>query len=364
LDRGATKTRDRADDIEHHLFGAADRNDDLIDESTFAFTTVRPGRYQVKAIWDKRAPFSDETNAGPGDYESALSKPIEVTAGGVISNIVLYCTNRVAGGEAYYNSDDALLRKSKETGEVSQFSFVPDKEGRQDLFWRKAKYWIVATNTVASTNFAQLEAIGTTTYGTAPGSDIPHPDCLDLLLVRPSKNVHAPTDVMIFDEHGCVYRNQFNFERKQSIRYTFFQFPRSSKMWRIVGYSAPYYNNTPKYYEVFNYTVTNLVQTAAAELAPKDMPIQIDLGQVKMTVSNVSQDYLEPHIEAKFYEGGQPLMDWFVREAYACDADGNLINPREMCREQKSFRVIGRAGRNEPRITVPFEFVVPRTTRK
>jgi hypothetical protein len=76
----------------------------------FAFTTVVPGAYQLKAVWDKRHPVSDTNNAGPGDYETALSAPFTVTAGVTVTNL-LFCTNRVSGGEAYYRADEILERQ-------------------------------------------------------------------------------------------------------------------------------------------------------------------------------------------------------------------------------------------------------------
>jgi hypothetical protein len=74
----------------------------------FAFTTVLPGTYRLKAVWDKRAPLSDTNSAGPGDYESGMTAPFLVEAGKVFTNAVLNCTNRVKGGETYYSADAAL----------------------------------------------------------------------------------------------------------------------------------------------------------------------------------------------------------------------------------------------------------------
>jgi hypothetical protein len=81
----------------------------------FSFGTVLPGKYQLKVIWDKRRPFTDEQKPGPGDYESALSKPFDVAAGQTISNLVLHCTNRASlpGAENYYAADDLKARLIK-----------------------------------------------------------------------------------------------------------------------------------------------------------------------------------------------------------------------------------------------------------
>lgn len=79
-------------------------------EVPFRYRTVLPGTYRLKAVWDKRPHFTDTQNAGPGDYESELSAPIVITPGGTVSNLVIQCTNRVAGGEAYYAADEFRVK--------------------------------------------------------------------------------------------------------------------------------------------------------------------------------------------------------------------------------------------------------------
>jgi hypothetical protein len=79
----------------------------------FFFGTVLPGKYQLKTIWDKRRPFTDTDKPGPGDYESLLSAPFEVTAGQTISNLIAFCTNRVeTSGTANYYAVDELKVKA------------------------------------------------------------------------------------------------------------------------------------------------------------------------------------------------------------------------------------------------------------
>ena len=64
---------------------------------------VTPGRYWVKAVYDRAAPFCDPAHEneaavcrpGPGDAESAERRVIEVKPGGVIKYGELACTRRV-----------------------------------------------------------------------------------------------------------------------------------------------------------------------------------------------------------------------------------------------------------------------------
>jgi hypothetical protein len=82
---------------------------------------------------------------------------------------------------------------------------------------------------------------------------------------------------------------------------------------------------------------------------------------VKMTVSKVSEAYYEAEIEATFVEGLVPGFTWAIQEAYAVDRHGNFLRPHGMCREEKSFRVVGRARNVQTKSPdVPFEFAVER----
>ena len=82
---------------------------------------------------------------------------------------------------------------------------------------------------------------------------------------------------------------------------------------------------------------------------------------VKMTVSKVSEAYYEPEIEATFVGGFVPGFTWAIQEAYAVDRHGNFLRPTGMCREEKSFRVVGRAQNVQTKsVDTPFEFSVRR----
>jgi hypothetical protein len=68
----------------------------------FAVHGVTPGRYYLKAVWDCSYPntFRYHSISGPpsaGDYENRLAPLIDVTAEGVVSDIVVDCTQRVSG---------------------------------------------------------------------------------------------------------------------------------------------------------------------------------------------------------------------------------------------------------------------------
>ena len=77
----------------------------------FIFSTIPPGEYRLKAVWDKRPPHEAGTKgASPGDYESAETTAFTVTAGAVLTGAVLECTNRVGEAAAFY-AEDATWKK-------------------------------------------------------------------------------------------------------------------------------------------------------------------------------------------------------------------------------------------------------------
>jgi hypothetical protein len=83
------------------------------DAVDFRFLTITPGKYRIKAVWDRRAPFAPmEGRAAPepGDYESTESEPFDVAAGRILTIPPLECTNRISGVATYYTADEARKR--------------------------------------------------------------------------------------------------------------------------------------------------------------------------------------------------------------------------------------------------------------
>jgi hypothetical protein len=79
-----------------------------------------------------------------------------------------------------------------------------------------------------------------------------------------------------------------------------------------------------------------------------------------MRVKAITGHYIEPTIEAEFFEKGQPAKNWRIREAFTSDADGNLINPLEICRAQKTMTILGRVANSDSATSIPFELTIDR----
>jgi len=75
------------------------RDGSLSDLVSFIIYGVTPGRYRLKAVWDKTAPFEkkDEIVCRPrlGDYESATSPVISIRKGSATEGAKIECTKLV-----------------------------------------------------------------------------------------------------------------------------------------------------------------------------------------------------------------------------------------------------------------------------
>jgi hypothetical protein len=63
---------------------------------SFRIDGVTPGKYRLKAVWDKSYPFAGRDQIGvpgQGDYESGEEPSIEVVAGKSVENVTIVCTN-------------------------------------------------------------------------------------------------------------------------------------------------------------------------------------------------------------------------------------------------------------------------------
>ena len=96
-------------------------------------------------------------------------------------------------------------------------------------------------------------------------------------------------------------------------------------------------------------------------MAPLTLPHELDLGPVKMKISKVTGQYSEPQIDATFSEGLTPAFSWAVQESYAVDRHGNYLRPSEVCRNERTFRVVGRVQKFDGASpSARFDFVLPR----
>jgi len=351
-----------------HQSGAATESE-TPDNATFAFTTINPGKYFLKAIWDRRAPLTDLMQAGPGDYESAFVGPFDVKAGGVITNVTLVCTNRASRGEEYYRADEAALQQW-ENGEIT-----PASSYGAESFLAVAAKWILKTNAVTEGRRAWINSIALRKDAPCKPFQSPMPGGLTVYVrERDRAGKNELSQLEIRDAHGCAFKPTLLQDASGLAQFYFPAFPRADATWTLAGLDT---NNQP----LFDYTLTNLVLATARELPANPLPLEIKIGARELRVAEVirgSGEHWEARLDYKIFENGNRDTNWIVMDARFLDRHGNATTPTNFCREEKTVRITGRAlnrwtlrGLNPMSVdvakipaSIPFEFAVPRESIK
>jgi len=357
-------TKEGAKDSAEHLTAmivpaAQSREIEVMQDVWFKFGTVLPGTYRLKAVWDKRAPFANPDTPGPGDYEGVLSTAVVVTAGANISNVVVNCTNRARGGEAYYSADQWLADNWR-SGKIARFTYASDSEGRVDILTRPASDWIFQTNSFDAKAGVEIATIGLRTPKNVPGEELQHGNELVVALRRTthwSRQFLGPPELIVKDEHGCPYPAKA-VRDGDLITYTFWNFPRSAATWRIIAQSQ---KDDGQARRAFDVTVKNLVQTPPQRLPIRPLPAELNLGEVTMKIAFAGLEFRSPSVAATFFVDEKENTDWQITEARVVDVHGNFMGTREMCSAEESVILIGRVGKgSRPTKTLPFAIGVAR----
>ena len=232
----------------------------------FVFNTVTPGPVRLKAIWDKRPRFDDQFKAGPGDYESDWSPPINITAGSSVSNVVLICNKRAeSGGETYYTVDDIRARNWRKQGEAAFLPTPPIPNDMTEIYSAPASQWI--THRLSNVpgrghGLVQIsivrERVATSTY----------PQLLAIFAnAKKSNDIIDPYTLRLYDEtDGAKYIPTHTHTTAQFTYATFPYFPRTAETFRLIAYGKP---NTPSHdhstNSLFDLTLTNLWRSITIE---------------------------------------------------------------------------------------------------
>jgi hypothetical protein len=330
---------------------------DLPDQIRFRFSVVLPGKYFIKAIWDKRSPRQN-IPASPGSYESSWLGPITVVAATDVANLSINCTNRIAGGEPYYTAD-ALATRLWETSCNEALTNFSTRKG-SPAFVSFASPWTIATNKhtlnpcdepAVFCLFESPPAFNTNAFRTPPQ-----------LIIRtraqssPQANRLTAERVLILDEHGCEFKPIETRAREQSHEFVFSAFPRCAATWRLRGYFG---DET-----IFDYTITNHIRTAPISLPSQNIPFDLTLENLRVKVTQVGGYTSNGYVGLTFWEDGQSSTAWWAPEIILTDLHGNFISPEEACREEKFTHVLVRLHRNnaDPEQIRRFEFTTDRIT--
>jgi len=228
--------------IEAPLQGANPNDPDFASEVPFAFRTVMPGKYFIKAVWDKRAPFTDFEKPGAGDYESALTGPVELKAGMELMSIVLACTNRGPEGLEYYKADEQAARLWK-AGELSPANIAPN--GAVQLS-RPIEHWIIKTNRAMPKQLGRLTRVA---VEQRVGRDRPE---LTLYWIK-QKDAQSLSEIDLLDSRGkALSRGDLSYRSECSFR----EIP-TNGIFRVIGKLR---DKNERLSIAFDYTLTNLAR--------------------------------------------------------------------------------------------------------
>ncbi|HUS35282.1 MAG TPA: hypothetical protein VM680_08030 [Verrucomicrobiae bacterium] len=358
--------------LECELPSAMAEQSDLIDEIEYSFTAIRPGKYFLKAVWDKRAPTNDVTAPGPGDYQSKLIGPLQLKAGDMVTNLIVNCTNRVQGAEGYYAADEAAVRSWKVKGELSPASFatrVPFSPFRMtadapvEVFSRRADQWIVKTNQAPARDATTLARVSLGTTEVWPNRNRDRePNLVPALKFYFSETLGRRTfgqlNLKIVDEHGCEFESQSQMGWYESSAASFPRYPRTSKTFRLIATDG----STEK--ALWDLTLTNLVARNNMGSKGERLPVSKDFGPVNVTISRLRAEDYDLGLEYEVAENGRPASGWRLIERELVDSAGANVVEGGLCVEETSVTLLAVAVRDINAAPAKWNVKVPKLPDK
>lgn len=304
----------------------------ISDAATFHFGTVRPGKYFTKVIWDRRAPYTDTHKTGPGDYESAFVGPFEVVPGSLVTNVALTCNNRASRGDEYYAADELAAKKWR-SAEITSLS-----TSGNEVFNAPAEKWTIQTNSVAQGRTAWFTAVSLAKEFLCRPASRPLPAPLYIYArTRGPAGSNELAQIHIVDEHGCSFAPAAFQNEPGMTRYYLGSFPRADATFRLVG-------SDEKGAQLFDYTLTNLVRTAAREFPLKTPPFELTINDVQLKIEEVRLDGSwgegwHAGVKGHFLQNGVATTNWLFMDVRFQDAQGNACSPTNFCQKEPNVGV-------------------------
>lgn len=327
------------DSIEYNAGFIPNTKFDFSDEFSFAFNTVPPGSYMLKAIWDKRPPFTDTNSAGVGDYESQWTGPFTITPGVALTNVFIACDTPSSGGEAYYSADRLAAHQWKVTGELN----LPLTDF--EIVSAPPALWITSTNFKTSGPSIELTRLVAYKGRTNENSSLK-------ILWRNGPGTLTPMEICLLDQHGCKFLPDAIETLPRFEVATFPILPRSESTWRLVGYS-------PTAELLFDYTLTNHIRIDPVSLSPQPIPIDLALEEIQMGIEKVHREKII-WFDATYTANGFPTDGWSSADLGFTDIHGNKLQPYQGCRQATALRLNGQIVNGSR--SLPFEFTVDPNT--
>lgn len=334
------------------------------DQVRYVFSTVIPGEYRVKAVWDRRPPYASGEERGlpsPGDYESFESDNLTVTAGERFF-IDLDCTNRVGVAEEYYAAD--LLRGNQEAPFIpprtregwgyvrpdvyqmpevpaSPADFPPFLPGRATAL--PLDKFLLVTNRLSRE--VVLKGITLLDQRLARRPSLGSQEQLEFDFEVNLSGRRLPLSqltVTLRDQHGCRFHaapTQFNDQSRGRFKARAPVFPRSGRFYLDVSASG----TNPR--ALASYTITNAApfETRSWDVMnyyrSADFPVQRDLGDFSVHLFSKPRRGREPAFG--FFTPAGEEAPWSATEIQYEDPMGNrAADLVELCAKLPSVKII------------------------
>lgn len=297
-----------------------------IEQLHFRLATIAPGKYRLKAVWDRRPPHASRNERvipGPGDYESAETAAFQVTAGEIVSARNLECTNRLAGADEYYAADQtwARLAPTREDQIVREW-VGPLLANARHLLYEAP----VLTNNAPK--IPPFRLIRAATVDTKTGID------LEAAYILASREGWIYPNFQVRDEHGCTFkprsvepkglpgRRQLLFAPRFAMR------PRPGA-YELIADSTPIAAGLP--------ALTNLVVLPSVlqrSIEPESLPARRTIGGIVFELASIDRND-GPRLRVLDESGS-----WMHESTEIIDSHGHTgPNFDEFCRREELFIV-------------------------
>lgn len=315
-----------------------------VDRLSVIFSTVPPGEYRLKAVWDKRAPQDAGEPGGtpsPGDYESAETEAFVVKAGEVTRGLVLECTNRVGSAAGFYAEDMAWKERVKSEGVLADAVALRegmDRGTRKLLFEAPLEEWVLKREP-GSDEKVRLESIAVVEGEENRGEPA------QLLQVKVWHREGTRLTGRLVDEHGCRFLSKdevFRGGMSQISDLRFAVFPRMGAFKLEVSTA---HNDAM----LGSWMLTNAAPAKTETFEPEALPTRREIGEAVVELRSIAQ---ATDAEIGFAEGSD---EWELKQVEYLDETGNRAGRLSaLCRKLERVKVEAVVHR-KPRHQVPAE---------
>ncbi len=331
------------------MAGAGPANQPDVSEIRFAFATLSPGDYRIKALFDPRAAArgqrsSTASRPASGHYESEESGVLKVNAGAAVRQQIILCTNQAGPLDA----DLAAAEKRRQTHppEYSAVTEALERTGPPARFSVSIASWALRTNLSSGRLYAtrlRLQEVNRFPWGrAAKGVQIRYVD-----RDHKQNDYNVQYETTLIDEHGCRFRSGTGSGGGKILDAFFTTFPYNSRTFRLEIKRTPLNVNPgprgmPEAELAFSVDLTNRFAAQAAALQGSRLPARRDFGSLAIEVKSLSDPgSRQPGTPViHFTQGGKPDWSWRVEGFSFEDAWGNSSSsPQDFCRQEKNLKL-------------------------